>query len=231
MIIGVNGKIGSGKDTVGRIIQYLDAKSKNEREKEIEPKLFLPDVKFPSFIEWGKSKLHESGYDIGHLSMYEVHHNSWYIRKFAGKLKQVASILTGIPIESFEDQEFKKTEMSEDWAINGMPITVRQFLQYLGTDSIRDNLHPNAWVNALFTDYTEYSRWIITDLRFPNEFSAVQRREGITIRVTRPSEKKDYHISETALDSYVFDEEIVNDGSIDDLIPKVNEILQRRKII
>jgi hypothetical protein len=35
-------------------------------------------------------------------------HSDWEIKKFAGKLKQIASLLTGIPIEKFEDQEFKK---------------------------------------------------------------------------------------------------------------------------
>jgi dephospho-CoA kinase len=30
------------------------------------------------------------------------------IKKFAGKLKTIASLLTGVPVERFEDQEFKK---------------------------------------------------------------------------------------------------------------------------
>ena len=154
-IIGISVRINSGKDTVGQIIQYLDAKSKNEKEKEIAPKLFLPDVEYPTLEEWCKSRLHESGYDIGHLSMYEIHSNSWQIKKFAGKLKQIAGILTGIHVEKFEDQEFKKTEMDDVWAINGMPITIRQFLQRLGTEAIRDNLHSNAWVNALLADYKD----------------------------------------------------------------------------
>ena len=32
----------------------------------------------------------------------------WEQKAFAGKLKQIASLLTGIPIEKFEDQEFKE---------------------------------------------------------------------------------------------------------------------------
>lgn len=229
-IIGISGRINSGKDTVGRIIQYLDAKSKNEREKEIAPKLFLPDVEYPTFEDWCKPRLHESGYDIGHLSMYKIHSNSWVIKKFAGKLKQIATILTGIPIEKFEDQEFKKTEMSEEWSINGIPMTVRKFLQKLGTDAVRDGLHNNTWVNALFTDYKD-DNWIITDLRFPNEFAVLKRKDALLIRVVRPGLKYADHISETALDSYVFDEEIVNDGSIDDLIDKVKEVMMRRKLL
>jgi ABC-type dipeptide/oligopeptide/nickel transport system ATPase subunit len=33
---------------------------------------------------------------------------NWQIKKFAGKLKTIASILTGIPEEKFESEEFKK---------------------------------------------------------------------------------------------------------------------------
>lgn len=233
MLLAINGKIGSGKDTVGKIIQYLDAKSKNEREKEIAPKLFLPDVEYPTLEEWCKSRLHESGYDIGYLSMYKIHSNSWVIKKFGEKLKEIATILTGIPVEKFEDQEFKKTEMSEEWSVNGLPMTIRQFLQRLGTEAIRNNLCQDAWANALFVDYKveDSPKWIITDLRFPNEYKMVKNYEGITVRVTRPNISTQYHLSETALDEYIFDEEIVNDGSIDDLILKVEDILVRRKLL
>lgn len=245
MIIGINGKIGSGKDTVGKIIQYLDAKSREERDRELAPKLFLPDFKYPSFEDWCKPKIHNSGHDIGYSSMYEIADSHWQIKKFAGKLKQVASLLTGIPVEKFEDQEFKKTEMSEEWSVNGMPMTVREFLQKLGTDAVRDGLHSNTWVNALFADYKpipyfkheedlvadiKYPNWIITDVRFPNELSEIKRRGGLVIRVTR-GDKMDYHVSETALDDYIFEEEIDNNGTINDLINKVDEILKRRKIL
>ena len=64
MIIGINGKIGAGKDTVGTIIQGLLLTSKKK---------------------------------------------SFEIKKFAGKMKQIASLLTGIPVVKFEDQEFKET--------------------------------------------------------------------------------------------------------------------------
>jgi hypothetical protein len=72
-------------------------------------------------------------------------------------------------------------------------MTIRQFLQLAGTDAMRENLHPNIWVNALFSDYkvigytnavdienpTEiiktpnYPSWLITDVRFPNEADAI----------------------------------------------------------
>jgi hypothetical protein len=147
MIIGINGKIGSGKDTVGSIIQYLtsdcgDVNNKSYRDYD----LFL--------IMGGNS--------------------DWEIKKFAGKLKEIASLLTSIPIEKFEDQEFKKTMLGPEWN-----MTVRDFLQILGTEGLRDGLHTNVWVNALMCTYDEHSNWIITDMRFPNEMEAVEKRHDI----------------------------------------------------
>lgn len=215
MIIGINGKIGVGKDTVGEIIQKLCA-TNNGPEFEI--------------------------------------------KKFAGKLKQIASLLTGIPVEKFEDQEFKKTLLGPEWGtvnknvLNSIPafedvqfnhlMSVRELLQKLGTEAMRDGLHTNVWVNALFADYTSTdSNWIITDMRFPNEMEAIVARSGITIRVMRSFNHKmgsketgtldltPLHPSETALDDAEFDYEIINDGEIVDLIEKVKEILIKEKII
>ena len=169
-------------------------------------------------------------------------------KAFAGKLKQIASLLTGIPVEKFENQEFKKQEMSEEWG-----MTYRVFLQKLGTEAMRDGLHENVWCNALFADYVpavkewdefgndtliEYPSWCITDMRFLNEMEAVKERGGITIRVVRPVHalSQDNHCgilhpSETSLDNEEFDYTIVNDSTIEDLVEKVREILINEKIL
>jgi hypothetical protein len=125
-------------------------------------------------------------------------------------------------------------------------MTVRTFLQKLGTEAMRDGLHTNVWVNALFADYkpfvkewdelgngtlVQYPNWIITDMRFPNEMEAVEQRKGITIRVVRPGTITGEHPSETALDDAYFDHVISNNGSLEDLVEKVKQILTMKKII
>ena len=240
MIIGINGKIGSGKDTVGKIIQYLVA-NKN----------------LPKNMQYASIEELDSSVDA---------YSNFQIKKFASKLKQIGSILSGIVADQFEDQEFKKLYMGVDW-----DMTYREFLQKLGTEAMRNGLHTNVWVNALFADYKceheiifdsqrtknplpvkevdndllQYPNWIITDMRFPNEMEAVVERKGITIRVVRPEIKEYFqlknrnssithatlHPSETALDDAKFDYEIINDGSIDDLIEKVRQVLTMEKII
>lgn len=241
MIIGINGKMGSGKDTVGSIIQYLTSECGDSNSPRHRT--------YTEFLQKG------GGSNLRNFDQHYV--SDWEIKKFAGKLKQIASLLTGIDVEKFEDQEFKKLEMPECW--NKMqqsgrnrimaPMTYRQFLQELGTEAMRDGLHTNVWVNALFADYKpsqvrsadsfdletydgKYPNWIITDMRFENELEAVVKHKGITIRVVRPGRTlTGTHPSETALDGFIMHYEIINDGTLEDLVEKVRKILINENII
>lgn len=90
MIISINGKIGSGKDTVGRIIQYLTTYPKQE-------------CSYNSFVI-------DQGVDTNVEEHYE-----WQIKKFAGKLKEIASLMLNIPVSDFEKQEVKDLILNEEW--------------------------------------------------------------------------------------------------------------------
>lgn len=168
-----------------------------------------------------------SGKDLAGTIIQEISLNKWHVKKWAGKLKTIASMLTGIPVEKFEDQEFKKTDLGPEWN-----MTVRDFLQKLGTDAVRDGLHTNAWVNAVMADYTTESNWIITDTRFPNEAEAIKKAGGIVIRINRPGVQPiNPHLSETSLDDWSFDAVINNDSQVDDLIQKIRVVLYKHQIM
>lgn len=217
MIIGISGRIGSGKDTLASIIQFISL------QKE-----------YPSI--W-KNKSFEFYLDRN----YHSWDSKWENKKFAAKLKQIASILTSNPVEKFEDIDFKNSKMSSEWG----DMTYRELLQKLGTEAIRGNIHNEAWVNALFSDYKGekdlsekigtyrdlpliYPNWIISDVRFPNEFKAIKDRGGIIIRIQREeNETKEAHISETALDLFQFDYIVKNYGTIEDLINEAKVFVEK----
>jgi len=245
-IIGISGRAESGKDTVANMVLELTSRT----------------------------------YDAFDGGLYRK--SEWEIHKFASKLKQVASILTGIPIEKFEDQDFKKTKLGSEWemtygligcmavpihehSINdkknkifNTPMDVRTFLQKLGTDAIRNNLHGDAWVNALWADYKLNSetfislmdeecrgfytsesvqnklkpKWLITDVRFPNEYQSIKDRGGVVVRLTRYGDLTPTHESEMALDNYDFDYIIDNRNlSFEALYEEVKKMLVHFDII
>lgn len=206
-LIGVSGKINSGKDLVGQLIQYHTSEAYEKYSVEDYLKIY--------------SKLGTFG--IGYLPDYEI-------KKFADKLKDIVCMLIGCTRAQLEDREFKETPLGKEWNyyfakdlsvglyssqeynkleavqkswFQEKQLTPRLLLQLLGTDCGRKIIHPNIWVNALFADYKPsqeylyqkdsakkliltYPNWIITDVRFPNEAEAIKSRGGIVVRVNRP---------------------------------------------
>lgn len=229
MIIAISGKKGSGKDTVAKMIMEMTSQK-------------------------------------------------WENVKFADTLKDMVCLLIGCTREQLEDPKFKETPLGPEWdrlvetssygapdriypvGYEGMThiahtrkesLTPRLILQLLGTEGVRNVIHPNAWVNAtmdkyhlvLKTDpekdndgisitYKDFPDWLITDMRFPNELQAIEDKKGITLRVNRfQLTLEDNHPSETALDDAEFDYVISNDSDMEVLRDKVRAFLQEFEII
>lgn len=139
----------------------------------------------------------------------------YQIRAYADKLKQIVAILTGLPIEDMYSEEGKARYL-DDWG-----MTVGQIQQRIGTEVVRA-INPNAWIIALFADYTPDQLWAVTDVRFLNEVAAIQDRDGIVVRAEREQRGDDGrnsdHLSETALDGYEdWDLVIDNNGTLEEL--------------
>lgn len=260
MIIGISGKKQSGKDTVGKIIQYLTAYT------NIVTSQHSGSMSFDFFN-----------------SIYKDLEQDWEIKKFADKVKDIVCLLINCTREQLEDEEFKNTELGEDWVkyvltytdkyrdtpyektflseeechehidsqncvysadIEKIILTPRLLLQLVGTECGRNIIHPNIWVNATMSGYTPYSargssyefeesNWVITDVRFPNEKKAIEDKGGFVIRMegTANIYTEDIHPSETALDNAEFTYVIQHNKDLNIVVEKVKEILILEKIL
>ena len=216
MLIAINGRKQSGKDTIGKIIQYLTAKNEAILDINMPDRDYWINISFEDYFK------------------YNMLVHKWKIKKFADKLKDIICLLINCTREQLEDESFKSKELGEEWwywymeldrgyspiildyltttkkelkNYEGLELvkpTARFLLQFIGTNLFRNQLHPQIWVNSLMSAYKSklssnypvddldweprfiYPNWIITDMRFPNELEAVKKRGGITIRVNRP---------------------------------------------
>jgi hypothetical protein len=104
---------------------------------------------------------------------------------------------------------------------------VRVLLQRFGTDVGRELFGEDFWVEQAFRGLGDEDV-VFTDVRFPNEAEAIRGRGGVVWNVVRPGVGvANGHVSESALAGFVFDETILNDGSLEDLKGKVLSCLMK----
>lgn len=100
-----------------------------------------------------------------------------------------------------------------EWAKGNVPV--RDYLQRLGV-AVREHVDPDVWVNAALRQIEPGGRYVITDMRFPNEYDAIVAAGGEAWRVERKGvTAANAHVSETALDAHDFRHFLYNQG--DDL--------------
>lgn len=258
-LIGISGKKGSGKDTVAEAIRFLVDKRKQPdleiqdfvNNNDPEPRDDNPwqirkfsdklkdmvcllidctreQLEDPEFKEtplgekWAKYPVHVqtviNPLDSENATVGEELHyftTKEEAQRFAEK-------------ETVEGHDYESEAFVEDKEL----LTPRKLLQELGTEICRQ-IHPSAWINALFVDYTskKHDKWVISDVRFPDEVQAIKDRGGIVIKVNRDV-GDDQHESEKALDGYTdWDYVIDNNGTIEGLVDQVETMLNKFKVI
>lgn len=161
-----------------------------------------------------------SGKDTLGQLIWEISPLFWEIKKFATLVKTFAQVLTGESMEMMNSQKGKQTFLP-DWG-----MTVREMQQKIGTEAMRDNLHPDVWALGLLSgkyNPEHNQNWIITDLRFPNEIEVLRRFEPNQLLLLRIEGnplgmESSNHPSETSLDNFPdFDQVIHNTGTISEL--------------
>ena len=208
-LIGISGRAGAGKDTVAKMLQYLTLSDYSyTRTNQLSYNQWL------QINEVTNSKTFQD-YTIKDIS-------DWQIIRFADKVKDIVCTLIDCTRGDLEKEEFKTKNVLCGYS-------PRQLLQLVGTDFGRNVIHKDIWVNLTFRNYDEYSKWLISDVRFKNELEIIQKNKGIVIRVIRPElESMDQHESEVNLkdNDDIYDYVIYNDGNINSLLEEVAKLYQ-----
>ena len=234
-IIGISGRKQSGKNTAANYIAGSILKAKNMIQDFIitdEGALSINTTDSNDNAGWGVFDLTRKDETFVSYAEQEI----WPFIKiyhFADPLKSIAVELFDLKPEQVYGSDVEKNT-STPYTQNGWKyqMTAREFLQYFGTEVMRD-IKDSIWV-----DYTmkriakeQSSVAIIPDVRFPNEIKAIKEAGGIVIRLTRNPFESD-HDCEKALDAESFDwdqfDHIVdNRGDIDQLLNDLNKLQKK----
>ena len=232
-LIGISGKIGSGKDLMFHILCYLGQEDDWKNFSDYMFNAFFihrkyENKKFAYPIKWIVSVL--IGCDIRQLED----------REFKEKeLGEEWDGLTPRKLLQLLGTEAGRQIIHPNIWVNAL------FADYVCDDCGQKEC-PTDEEDTGQMIHRSFPNWIITDVRFPNEAKAIKDRGGIVIKLNRFSEEqkiaslkaranrpndaielalKEEHTSETALDDFSdFDYVIENDGSIEDLVDKVRAL-------
>lgn len=118
---------------------------------------------------------------------------------------------------------------SHGWeSLKSASLEYRPLMQRLGTEVGRQMFGENVWVDRVMQNLSGLD--VISDVRFPNEAEAIKAAGGEVWCIIRPEVgAHNDHSSETSLDGYDFDVELINDSTPSNLFQQVNIRLLKEK--
>lgn len=143
----------------------------------------------------------------------------WHQIAYADILREVLEAID--PIVGLDTNTGKPkylTNVILNWGWNGYKESIyrdeiRRLIQRTGTEGGRDIHGPQIWINHTFERMIPDTRYIISDVRFPNEAKAIWDRGGKVIWIGRPARQRMEHSSETSFTSRDADAIVHNDDS------------------
>lgn len=229
-LLAISGVKGSGKDLVSDMFQYCLSVPKPFRQyffyKHFK-RLVKPKYKKLAFADPLKKML---------SSLLNVELEKFYDRDFkenyivdvstlsAPRMKLVDGCI--VCLGKLPDSKFNKLVKQLDPSLTEANLSLRQLLQYFGTEIMQKYFGKRVWINSTLRNRSEYT--IISDLRFIEEYNAIKENNGIVIYINRPNYEFGQHASEREmkelLENDKYDFIINNNGSIEDLFNQVKQL-------
>lgn len=217
-IIGICGKLGSGKDTAATFIRMYGYK---HMSFAYHMKVFVQNVwRFSDEQIWGDSK-HRSEIKEDPSCARE---NYW--EEKCSFLDTIFPGLDPVSVEALEYSDLLDAWFDEIKSTINRP-SARDLLQSLG--SWGRNIDENLWVKATINEAKNYDKVVISDVRFKNEARAIIKAGGSVIRIYRDTDSFSTHESEK-LDIHpsLFSLVIDNDGTLLELHQKIDLFLRTK---
>lgn len=168
--------------------------------------------------------------ECGKSELAKIAEKAGYCRiSFATALKRLIAALIGVKLDELDayknvvkDYNFGDTEYRFISKETGIPLdsvrkalsgakltTVRQMMQFIGTDIIR-RFNPDWHIQKTLSDLDKDKDYVVDDLRFPNEKNALEKLGAVCFYIMRPIVSNvSNHISETSLGWRDFEKHIV----------------------
>lgn len=163
----------------------------------------------------------------------KIYGECWHRDALANNVKRIFCDAFGV------DRDFIEEWKRKDTPPPGFQIPVRQGLTFIG-DGFRD-IQSSIWIDLLLKNNAR--NLIVSDVRYINEANYIRDHNGLTILLWRPGHESQYqNRSEQELmpfvkglrdhpDGVLHDENIPfniwikNDGTLDDLFTKIDEVI------
>lgn len=211
-IIAFAGEKQSGKNTSCNFLlalKLIQSGSSKKVKIDDDGKLLVSDL----YGEKPDNKLELFAFeDFVNQDLFFSQNKSCVIYSFANKLKKISCELFNIPKELAFGNDVQKNTVVPHLLWENMPglrdepkrkkwsgpMTVREFLQYFGTNICR-SMYKNVWIDATLnqieSDAPDLA--LISDARFDNELLEIKKRGGIVIGLKRTIDNsKNKHASE-----------------------------------
>lgn len=157
----------------------------------------------------------------------EMFPNDTEIVSFGSNVKDVCAILFDWPRDLLEGDTIESREFRESidkyWTNKiGQDWTPRKAMQFIGTDLIRNQLCSSFWLDLAMKKIDKSDKIvIIPDVRFRNEITEIQNKNGIIIRA-QLGENPDWFNKVAELNSNLPD--LMEKKQLDKVILTLNEI-------